>query len=294
MELNKILILLVIIISVLDINYYNIYMIPILMIILSFMCIKIKNKQNQYLLGISILLLTTKFLYNKDKFSNFIMTDDVISQTKYCLPLNRDGKCPNNLNPSLNDPNWCCMGPCYCYQKEPPTTCQKKYSWGACPYKEQNTSIDDPKMCCFGENCSCGVNKTVPPVTTCGGKPRYCLEEETVEEENPNNCPCKKDLVCTRVIPVIPVEKPKPVTPTIPSQCQAYLGSNTTTTTPSTTTTTPSTTTTNSTSTSTSTNKSNNNFIKIPSPSVDIYKVENPLDPLIYDSSKYWDSRKHL
>merc|ERR1711934_549609 len=124
--------------------------------------LSLKNKQQALILSILFMILITNSQNNTiDLFGNMIQTNKSKIQTKYCVPA-KNGVCKSPLNNSLNDSNWCCIGSCYCNQPCPPTTCQKKYSWGtgndSCPSKGQVISADNPNMCCYGNGCKCNKN----------------------------------------------------------------------------------------------------------------------------------------
>ena len=226
--LSKILISFILILSVLKILTINNYIISLFMVVITALSIKYDNTNYSLLLTIILLLvISNNFLVN-EQFTNNTQ-DNLASSSKYCIPA-KNGTCPHPLNPSINDPNWCCVGDCYCNQPCPPTTCQKKTSWGNCPNKQQVTSIDNPDMCCYGEGCKCNTDTQCPKATTCGYTPP---EEEEEEAIDPNICPCNTSLECTKKVKEIKRDynklyyKPRYSSPP-PPICNKYINNNST------------------------------------------------------------------
>ena len=215
--ITKLLIITILIFSTFNIVKYNSIFIAISMILLLIFSLKYSHTHSVLLSIIILLVVSNKLLTNKDNFSNYIdnQQSGIVTQSKYCVPL-KNGVCPSPFNKSINDPNWCCLGNCYCRQQCPPVNCQKKYKWGACPGKGQVQSSDDPNMCCYGAGCKCNTNPTCPKATTCG----YTPEEEEEEEIDPNKCPCDTTLKCTKELKVIPRSKQQMYSPPPPAVCK--------------------------------------------------------------------------
>lgn len=223
--LSKILISFILILSIFNILQINSSIIAISMVLITIISIKFSNKNYSMLLTIILLLVVSNNFLKNEQFINLITNqkDNLVTHSKYCIPA-KNGICRSPFNPSINDPNWCCIGNCYCKQPCPPTNCQKKYSWGACPSKGQVQSADNPDMCCYGEGCKCDSDPNCPKATTCGYTPP---EEEEEEYIDPNICPCDTSLECTRKIREIKRQYKKQMYSSPPPPiCNEYIKQN--------------------------------------------------------------------
>jgi len=219
--LSTTLISFILILSILKIPNINSYTISILMVFITGIAIKYSNANYSLLLTIIVVLVISNNFLNNENFT------DQTTTAKYCIPA-KDGKCPHPLNPSINDPNWCCVGNCYCNQPCPPTSCQKKNSWGSCPNNGQVQSIDNPEMCCYGEGCKCNTDPKCPKETTCGYSQPQEEEEETID---PTICPCNTSLECTKKVKEIERDYDKQYdrrmySPSPPPVCEKYIKNN--------------------------------------------------------------------
>ena len=281
--MNKFLLFLIILVIIFSTQHFNHLFrkefTPLLSLLVIYLSIN-NNSHIACLLTVIIILNLNKNNINIDTFGNYVKNNrNKVVQTRHCVP-SKNGKCPYPLNPSINSDSWCCMGNCYCNQPCPPTTCEKKYSWGGCPNKGQVISADDPNMCCYGKGCKCKKDPTCPNETMCGAE----VEEEEEEEEEETTCPCNPDLVCKPVKDKIIPRKVVKYTAPPPSICQKYINKKNKT---------------------QNTNRKHLEYSsKVPVPpynTVSAHKVLNmkqlnpgPLDPFSRKSTKFWEERSQL
>lgn len=225
--LSKLLISIILILSILNRIQINSSIVSISMLLIVVISYKFPNT-NYPLLFTFILLLVISNNPFIEKFTTTNQMDDETTQSKYCIPA-KNGVCRSPFNNSINDPNWCCIGNGYCNQPCPPTNCQRKSTWGACPSKGQVQSADNPDMCCYGEGCKCSTDPNCPKATTCGYTPP---EEEEEEAIDPNICPCDTSLECTKKIREIKRSGytrqmySSPPLNTTPDICKDYINKN--------------------------------------------------------------------